>query len=51
MPSADTSLMNSSSVYGRCTEDDDNTGEDTEREIPYMKGYTVFNDERLFTSM
>ena len=25
------------------TEHDDKTGEDTEREIPYMKGYTVFN--------
>src|SRR5208282_5021837 len=29
------------------TERDDNTGEDTEREIPYMKGYTVFNVEQI----
>jgi antirestriction protein ArdC len=29
------------------TEHDDNTGEDIEREIPYMKGYTVFNAEQI----
>src|ERR1022692_153010 len=29
------------------TEHDDKTGEDTEREIPYMKGYTVFNVEQI----
>jgi antirestriction protein ArdC len=29
------------------TEHDDNTGEDVEREIPYMKGYTVFNAEQI----
>ena len=29
------------------TEQDDATGEDTEREIPYMKGYTVFNVEQI----
>lgn len=29
------------------TERDDQTGEDTEREIPYMKGYTVFNVEQI----
>jgi antirestriction protein ArdC len=29
------------------TERDDKTGEDTEREIPYMKGYTVFNVEQI----
>jgi antirestriction protein ArdC len=28
------------------TEHDDNTGEDVEREIPYMKGYTVFKVEQ-----
>jgi len=29
------------------TEHDDKTGEDTEREIPYMKGYTAFNVEQI----
>jgi antirestriction protein ArdC len=29
------------------TEHDDKTGENTEREIPYMKGYTVFNVEQI----
>ena len=29
------------------TERDDKTGEDVEREIPYMKGYTVFNCEQI----
>jgi antirestriction protein ArdC len=29
------------------TEHDDQTGEDVEREIPYMKGYTVFNVEQI----
>ena len=29
------------------TEHDDKTGEDTEREIPYLKGYTVFNVEQI----
>ena len=29
------------------TEHDDETGEDVEREIPYMKGYTVFNVEQI----
>ena len=29
------------------TEHDDATGEDTEREIPYMKGYTVFNVDQI----
>ncbi len=29
------------------TEHDDNTGEDFELEIPYMKGYTVFNVEQI----
>src|SRR5271170_3212115 len=29
------------------TEHDDKTGEDTTREIPYMKGYTVFNVEQV----
>jgi antirestriction protein ArdC len=29
------------------TEHDDNSGEDVEREIPYMKGYTVFNVEQI----
>jgi len=29
------------------TEHDDATGQDTEREIPYMKGYTVFNVEQI----
>jgi antirestriction protein ArdC len=29
------------------TEHDDKTGEDTEREIPYMKGYTVFNVNQI----
>lgn len=29
------------------TEHDDTTGEDVEREIPYMKGYTVFNVEQI----
>ena len=29
------------------TEHDDKTGEDVEREIPYMKGYTVFNVEQI----
>lgn len=30
-----------------CTERDDKTGEDVEREIHYMKGYTVFNVEQI----
>ena len=29
------------------TERDDKTGEDVEHEIPYMKGYTVFNVEQI----
>src|SRR6266581_7319734 len=29
------------------TEHDDKSGEDVEREIPYMKGYTVFNVEQI----
>jgi len=29
------------------TERDDKTGQDGEREIPYMKGYTVFNVEQI----
>jgi antirestriction protein ArdC len=29
------------------TQHDDATGEDVEREIPYMKGYTVFNVEQI----
>src|ERR1035437_7684757 len=29
------------------TERDEKTGEDTEREIPYMKGYTAFNVEQI----
>ena len=29
------------------TERDDETGQDTEHEIPYMKGYTVFNVEQI----
>ena len=29
------------------TEDDDDTGEDIEREIPFLKGYTVFNVEQI----
>ena len=29
------------------TEHDDATGEDIEREIPYIKGYTVFNVEQI----
>jgi antirestriction protein ArdC len=29
------------------TEHDDKTGEDVEHEIPYMKGYTVFNVEQI----
>jgi antirestriction protein ArdC len=29
------------------TEHDDATGQDTEREIPYMKGYSVFNVEQI----
>jgi antirestriction protein ArdC len=29
------------------TETDSGTGEDTEREIPFMKGYTVFNTEQI----
>ena len=29
------------------TEHDENTGEDIEREIPYLKGYTVFNVEQI----
>lgn len=29
------------------TEHDDNTGQDVEREIPYMKGYAVFNVEQI----
>jgi antirestriction protein ArdC len=29
------------------TEHDDKTGEDVEQEIPYMKGYTVFNVEQI----
>ena len=30
-----------------CTEHDDATGQDSEREIPYMKGCTVFNVEQI----
>src|SRR6202167_2181259 len=29
------------------TERDDKTGQDVEREIPYMKGYAVFNVEQI----
>ena len=29
------------------TEHDDKTGEDAEREIPYLKGYTVFDVEQI----
>ena len=29
------------------TETDDGTGEETERDIPFMKGYTVFNVEQI----
>ena len=29
------------------TEQDAETGEDTERQIPFMKGYTVFNAEQV----
>src|SRR5438270_4016983 len=29
------------------TEHDEKSGEDVEREIPYMKGYTVFNVEQI----
>ena len=29
------------------TERDDKTGQDVEREIPYMKGYAVFNVEQM----
>ena len=29
------------------TEHDEKTGEDTEHEIPYLKGYTVFNVEQI----
>jgi antirestriction protein ArdC len=29
------------------TETDDGSGEDTERDIPFMKGYTVFNVEQI----
>lgn len=29
------------------TEHDENTGEDIERKIPYLKGYTVFNVEQI----
>ena len=29
------------------TEHDEKTGKDTEREIPYMRGYTVFNVEQI----
>jgi antirestriction protein ArdC len=29
------------------TERDEKTGEDTERDIPYMKGYTVFNVDQI----
>lgn len=29
------------------TKHDEKTGEDVEREIPYMKGYTVFNVEQI----
>ena len=29
------------------TEHDDDTGEDIEREIPFLKGYTVFNVEQI----
>jgi antirestriction protein ArdC len=29
------------------TETDTTTGEDTERAIPFMKGYTVFNVEQI----
>jgi antirestriction protein ArdC len=31
----------------RKTETDSGTGEDTEREIPFLKGYTVFNAEQV----
>ena len=31
----------------RRTERDEETGEDFEREIPYLKGYTVFNVEQI----
>ena len=37
-------------VYANCitrTEHDEKTGQDIEREIPYMKGYTVFNVEQI----
>ncbi len=40
----------SSVVYANSitrTEHDDATGQDTEHEIPYMKGYTVFNVEQI----
>ena len=30
-----------------CREHDEKTGEDIEREIPYLKGYTVFNVEQI----
>jgi antirestriction protein ArdC len=30
------------------TEHDDDTGEDIEREIPFLKGYTVFNVEQIY---
>jgi antirestriction protein ArdC len=30
-----------------CTEHDGETGKDVEREIPYLKGYTVFNVEQI----
>jgi antirestriction protein ArdC len=30
-----------------CTDHDDKTGQDVEREIHYMKGYTVFNVEQI----
>lgn len=29
------------------TEQDEATGEETERDIPFMKGYTVFNAEQI----
>ena len=40
-------LWSSSPIRITRTEHDDKTGQDTEREIPYMKGYTVFNVEQI----
>ena len=31
----------------RCTEQDEKTGEETERDIPFLKTYTVFNAEQV----